>query len=255
MSPNATLEEPSSTKFSSGSSVTSQISMLLDFQPMEFIVELFQTVDNVICDCLDSLKASLDEKSFPTQYRADIDKGIQSLQDCLVSESDFQFDLFELYTLYNIFRIPSNLGSLPPSATFFSQCIDIDVTSKLDEEIEEILKDIRSLRYCKRRFERELRLLNSDLEAFDVIRPILQKVTQEDPLFLSKDGVATTLNLLRNTLKSSEHCSKLKQEIESRWVPSNEELPHAENPRLKLDISSISLTDLQKMTSKLKQQF
>ncbi|GJQ14071.1 hypothetical protein GpartN1_g5862.t1 [Galdieria partita] len=240
------------TEFLYENELTSQVSLLLNFQPMELFSELFQTVDNVLCDCLDSLKASLDEKSFPTQYKADVERGIQVLQDCLVEECDYQIDLFELYSLYNIFRIPSNLNNLPPSLTYSFECTDFEQPTTLDKELEEILNELMSLRYCKKRLERELRLLDFDLNAFDVIRPILERVAEEKPLFLVRDELQTTMNALKRILKSSQQCTELQQKIEGRWVPpGNEKLPSV-NPRLEFDVSEISLADLQKMTLKLK---
>ncbi|EME29034.1 hypothetical protein Gasu2_13590 [Galdieria sulphuraria] len=249
------LKESSTAEFLQEDYLTSQASLLRNFQPMEFFSELFQTVDNVLCDCLDSLKASLDEKCFPTQYQLDIEKGIQALQYCLVEEGDYQFDLLELFSLYNIFRIPSNLDNMPPSLTYSYDCPDIEPSKTLDDDLEETVREIKSLRYCKKRLERELRLLNSDLNTFDVIRLLVQRVANERPSFLAQNDLQTTMNDLKNILKSSEQSIKLKQQIERTWVSSVDEMPPLTNPRLELDVSDVSLADIQKMTLKLKHQF
>eukprot|EP00871_Galdieria_phlegrea_P004256 jgi/Galph1/4831/GphlegSOOS_G3415.1 len=234
---------------------STQVSLLSSFKPLEFINELFQTVDNVLCDTLDSLKLSLDEKGYPSQYEQIIREGIESFQEKLVEESDFQFDLFELYVLYNVFRIPANLHSLPPFLNISQENLDNnsqDLLSNVDNELFTLGRDIRSLLYARKCMKEELVVLNCDLASYSHLKPIVEEIVKKTPSALSEEQLCKVMALVSSVSKGATSCEQVKQELEQTYLSSMKTASTRLDPSLKLDISNASLADIQKMTSTMR---
>ncbi|KAA0147847.1 hypothetical protein FNF29_07061 [Cafeteria roenbergensis] len=86
---------------------------LLGFEPVSFVEDVYNCIDDYIADGMDSfervLRSDLGESGLSEDESAELHRGCDTLVDRLRSTFDENVDKFEVYVLKNIFRIPDGV--------------------------------------------------------------------------------------------------------------------------------------------------
>ncbi len=84
------------------------------FTPQSFVDGVISAVNDYVFDVILELKETLLRKGYPA---ARLTKELNSVMKHIQDKVDQNFDLFELYCLQNIFKIPSNVCISPSEVT------------------------------------------------------------------------------------------------------------------------------------------
>jgi len=114
----------------------------LGFAPVSFIDNIINATNDYCCDGIDAIEEELSQ-ALPSVDAAAITHACDQLQALLQGPIDKNFDKFELFALGNSFKVPDNL---PPPPTYPQHEMTLE-ESELDEELEELRKQVLEVRW------------------------------------------------------------------------------------------------------------
>lgn len=208
----------------------------LGFPPIVLIDDIINSVNNVMFKCTQGIEKYLTKNSTIDQidYSTEILTGVSQLESILEQSVDKNFDKFELYTLRNIFHIPSKYiqtGTFRLEGQENVKVIDKDIRKNtIEEENDKILEIQQLIQENKQICEkiRKAKDLQKKVSNFKIlIQKIIECVDTEDEsiksILKSVQPIDKTMQVLTKGLhdlyiESEEHTSveRIKDIIETK---------------------------------------
>ncbi|CAG8516716.1 3580_t:CDS:2 [Paraglomus brasilianum] len=128
-----------------------------NYTPISFIDDVINTINELIYQAADALSEFVkDESSELSIPFEDVEQGLHQFETLLEAAVDHNFDLFEVYSLRNLFTVPADI----PVVLSHHQGINLDVTKsdevQLDRELEKIRKNLLAAKAMSIKLRREI---------------------------------------------------------------------------------------------------
>ncbi|CAG8434701.1 7787_t:CDS:2 [Diversispora eburnea] len=123
-----------------------------EFAPISIIDEVIDSVNELLYQALIGLE------NFIYKYLnsdEEIEQGMHQVETLLENLIDHNFDLFELYTLRNIFAVPDNLEIILPHHEGLDFTLDQSKEDQIDEELELMRKKVLAAKAMNHKLKME----------------------------------------------------------------------------------------------------
>ncbi|KAG9296616.1 hypothetical protein G9A89_002887 [Geosiphon pyriformis] len=174
------------------------------FLPLSFIDDVINAVNELIYQVAQSLEIFLEQT---TGGGEETEQGIHQVETLLEHAVDKNFDIFELYTLKNIFTVPSDVTIILPHQEGCNFNIDPSCEEKLDKELEVMRKKLLTAKAFNHKLKKEMKITDIRLARYEKFHEqlsflmVLAENYKISPIPDTMKLVSDQLNAVKNLIK------------------------------------------------------
>ncbi|KAJ1985355.1 hypothetical protein H4R34_000009 [Dimargaris verticillata] len=171
----------------------------LGFSPVSCVDDIINAVNEVLYQTTASLERFLEAEMGSC---AEVTQGMHQIETLLEQAVDKNFDIFELYSLRNIFNVPNNLTLTLPHYEGYDYSVTPEQEQSIDKEIAEMQQKIQA--HLHQTMDQELAFIERELTHLTSLQEQLAFVSDTP----RNHGVVSTSELLQFVVNQANALSK-----------------------------------------------